>query len=382
MMFDHRVRVTFGEHNEQGAGLESGDIASFDLTSDMLELADPFTLTAPLTSELWDLTPPDSTVRVFIDDSQVLEGYLDERERTLDRSGSVLSLSGRDKGGRLVDESAPFLTYGNVGDLESLAKSLVAPWFTSVTLSNARNRAQIRGRDRRLAHAPQEPTIALDRREARKVEPGETTAQVLTYFLERAGLLGWSSANGREFIIGKPNYSQAPQFFFFAGAAGSSRMRETNILSAVYRESVSERYSEIQAVGSSTGDSENYGPNVTRRTATARSNALLHRKRLVVVDDDINSAMAAQARADREMRLRDAGGRALTLSVAGFGQALGGDPETRPALYACDTMARWEDEEIGVRGDYLITKVRFMRDRDGERTELSLVPRGTELVSR
>lgn len=382
-MYRHSVRVTFGEHSETGAGLESDQVVEFEVASDMLELQDSWSITTPLTRELWDLAPPDATVRIFVDDSQVLEGFIDDRERTIDKQGgSVMRLTGRDKGGRLVDESAELVTYAGLG-IEDLARRLVAPWFPTVSLSNAQNRALVRGRGRRLANVSSEPAIVTDRRMQRKVDPGDSVASVLSYFLERAELLGWSSANGREFIIGKPNYSQAPQFFFFQPAAGSRRAAEGNVLSVTYRESVGERYSEIRALGSSRGNADSYGPNVTKRAATAKSSALLHRKRLIVVDDDIASAADAQKRADREMRLRDASGVQLELEVAGFGQALGGDETTRPALYAFDTMARWEDEELGVRGDYLVTKTTLRRSKGGgETTTLNLVPRGTELVLR
>lgn len=382
-MYRHSIRVTLGEHSETGAGLETDEVVSFDVTSDMLELADPWSLSAPISRDLWDLAAPDAVVRIFVDDSQILEGYVDERERALGRDdGSVLELSGRDKGGRLVDESAPLLTFDG-RTIEDLAATLVAPWFPSVTLSNAKNRALVRGRGRRLAKVSGEPAIVSDRREARKVEPGETSAEVLGFFLERAQLLGWSSADGREFIIGKPNYDQAPQFFFFGAEPGSARAAETNILAATYRESCADRYTEILAVGSSRGDSANYGPNVTKRRYTAISTAIPHRKRLIVADDDIKSAAAARTRAEREMALRDGGGVELLLDVAGFGQALGGDSTTRPALFACDTMARWEDEELGIRGDYLITQVRLRRSKkEGELATLRLVPRGTELVGR
>lgn len=390
-VYEHRIRIAFGEHSTTGAGLDSEEIEEFEVESDMLELADPFRVTAACSAELWDLTPTDTTVRVFIDDTQVLEGFIDERDRALAKSGgSFLTLAGRDKGGRLADESAPLLRYGEAGDLQNLVAQLVAPWFPSVSLSNARNRSLVRGRGRRQAKVSGEPLI-VDRFSertgksvglVRKVEPGDTVASVLRFFLERAGLLGWSSADGREFIVGQPNYQQAPQFFFFAAGPESSRAAETNVETVAYRESVSERYSEIRVVGSSRGDTANYGPSVTRRTATVQGPGFLHRKRLIVADHDVRSAADAKMRAEIEMAVRSVTAQALELDVAGYGQVLGSDTSARPALYACDTVARWEDEEIGVKGDYLITQVKFKRSKlGGEKTHLKLVPVGTPLVT-
>ncbi len=383
-MYRHAVRVVLGEREECGAGLESDQVLEFDVSSDMLELADPFSLSVPLTPDLWEAAALDSSIRIFIDDSQVLDGFVDERVRSIDKSGgSILNISGRDKGGRLVDESAPLKSFYN-RRFADVAKDLVAPWFPKVTFSNATNRALIRGRGRRLASVAQEPAVQVGSRKrvARKVEPGESRAEVLRHFLERFHLLGWSSANGREFVVGLPNYKQAPQFFFFVPRAGSKRFHEGNVLEASYRQSCSERYSEIRVVGSSRGDEASYGRNVTSRTATVSSEELLHDKHLIVVDDDIRTAGEALARAKREMKLREGAGEQLELTVPGFGQALGGDDTTPPALYACDTMSRWEDEELGLKGDWLITAVRYRRSKNGETSQLSLVPRGTELVGR
>lgn len=391
-MFDHRVRVTFGEHTEAGAGLESDQVEELQVDNDMLELADTWSLRVPATPAIWDMSAPDQVVRVFIDDSQVLEGFIDERELAVGRDGAVVSISGRDKGGRLIDESAPLLTFGGQ-TLESVAAAIIKPWFTSLSVTNARNRALVRGRGRRLAGVSGEPLIKdkfNHRGEAtnllRKVQPGQSIAEVLSFFLKKAQVLGWSSADGREFIVGLPNYTQAPQFFFFVGQPGSARWQETNVESVTYRESVAERYSLIQAVGTNRGDRTDYGPNVTKRTAqvtsagTVKSSALTHRKRLMVVDDDLKTPAQALARAQREMALRDARGAELTLVVAGFGQALGGDTSTPPALYAFDTIARVELEEVGLRGDWLITRTQFRYSREGYQTTLSLVPKGAELA--
>ncbi len=384
-MYRHAVRVVFGEREERGAGLESDQVLEFEVSSDMLELADPFSLSVPLTPELWEATALDSSVRIFIDDSQVLDGFVDQRVRSIDKEGgSTLSISGRDKGGRLTDESAPLVRFASKRFID-VAKQIVSPWFPTVTLSNAKNRALVRGRGRRLAKVSQEPAVFTGSRKRvqRKVEPGETRAEVLQHFLEQFHLLGWSSANGREFVIGLPNYSQAPQFFFFLPRSVSSRFHEGNVLAASFTELASERYSEIRVVGSSRGNETSYGRNVTSRTAVATSDALLHEKKLIVVDDDIRSAGEARQRALREMKLREGMGETLELTVRGFGQALGGDDTTPPALYACDTMARWEDEELGLERDWLITAVKYRRSKkSGETTDLSLVPRGTELVGR
>lgn len=384
---EHEVRVVLG--SDQLFPQTSALCESIDVTCDMLSFADEFALSFPFTRDYWELSKPDSEVQVYIDDVRVLTGFVDVQKRVGSRGeGSSILIQGRDRGGRLVDESAPFVTYGGLGILE-LATQIVDPWFTTVSLSNARNRALIRGRGRRLAPAAAEPPIFTDRKAQRKVEPGEGRADVLAYFLDQSGLLAWSSADGREFIVGKPNHDQAPQWRFLAASEGSIRAGEANVERFEVTNSVGERYARIQVCGTSQGDSASYGANVTKRTAVVKNNALSldgtgidfqHPKSLVIADNDIKSAAQAKVRAEREMKLRDASAREIELTVPGYGQVLGGDPAARPALYCFDTVARWEDEEADERGDYLVTRARFATDRQGGQWSLlSMVPRGTEL---
>ncbi len=383
----HDVQVVLGGENDPKAVAE---VEATMVVNDMLELADEFELAFPWTKELWELSKPDTEAEVYIDGSRVLTGYIEDRVRTAGRSsGSSITISGRDRGGRLIDESAPLVTFADLG-IADLAEKLVAPWFETVSLSNARNRALIRGRGRRLAGVSSEPPILAGKNVQRKVEPGESRAQVLTHLLEEAGYLGWSSADGREFIIGEPNYSQAPQWHFFFGAAGSARGAEINVEELEFTESVGDRYSIIEACGSSRGDASNYGRNVLRYRGVYRDSTLTpdgvggtfrHRKRLLVSDQDVRSAKMAQERAEREAAVRNASGIKLELTVGGYGQQLLGAPSSAaPAIYCFDTVARWEDEEAEIDGDFYITKVEFTEDRSGgQQTKLSLVPVGTEL---
>jgi prophage tail gpP-like protein len=77
------------------------------------------------------------------------------------------------------------------------------------------------------------------------------------------------------------------------------------------------------------------------------------------------------------MAMRKSGARSLELSVPGFGQGLPGRATT---IYCFDTIARWEDEEIGLREDFYVTRVEFKTSKgEGQSTDLALVPKGTEL---
>lgn len=357
---------------------------SYSVNLDMLQPADRFDLTVGnVDADLFKTFAPDQAVEVLLDETTICTGFIDDRFPRSDRGGAVMSISGRDKGGRLCDESAPLTTFKGLG-LTDLAKIVVAPWFSSVSLSNARNRQLLRGGGGRLAKASSEP-ILVGRAVQKKVNPGESRWQVLQHVLEEAELLGWSSADGKEFIIGQPNYAQETQFRFVAPGPGSAKRPEGNVKAWELRDSVGERYARVVACGSGQGDSSNYSDRVNKRRGDARNgpNAdgtgkdFRFPKTLLVSDDDVRSQEAAEIRARREMAERDAGGRLLQLTVRGHSQVVGGK---KPVFYTFDAMADVELEVIGIRGRFLITGVTFSVDRQGGgQTVLDLVPEGTVL---
>ena len=367
---NHTISVAFG-----GADffLTTADIKSYQITNDMLAIADSWSIEVPVKPLLWDLAKPDNEVQVHIDDSLVLSGFVDSRIKSEGR----IRISGRDRGGRLVDESAPLVEFGGL-DIEGLALEIAGEWFSEVRIHNAVNRRLIAGRGAK-AKRGREPAVLVGENLRHKVRPGETRAAVLTSILEQAGLMAWSTADGKALIVGRPNQNQAPDWYFFNAKPGSTRAAEANVLELTYGEDLAESFSEITACGSGKGDSVNYGRAVTRRRATVKAEAgvFVRPKRLLVSDPDVRSPAEARRRAEREMRERAAGAVFLELTVPGHGQR---DPRIGwPAIYGFDTVARVEDEEIGLAGDFYVTSVTFTGSAETSRTDLELVPVGTDL---
>lgn len=369
---------------------------SFDVTCDMLELADDFNLQLAFDVDLWNLLRTDAEVEIHVGESRVLTGYVGTRRIRDGKSGCTIEVSGRDKGGRLVDDSAPLVTFAGLG-IKELAQKIVTPWFSDVVLTNAKNRQLIRGRGKPGAPTAGEP---LDRGKynartqkvsklRRKVQPGEERARVLQSFLEAAGMLGWSSADGRTFFVGQPNHEQAPQWRFIL-PADVARTGEASALEFEFVDTVDERYAMIVACGGSKPSAAGYGSAVTKRRGVAKNNPastdgsgkdFQRRKTLLIADDELPDAAAAKDRAELEMRIRDARGQAIEILAPGAGQQFGASPQI--STFAFDTIAHVEHEPSGIEGDYLVTRCRFRLDKNGGQvTELSMVPRGTELVAR
>jgi prophage tail gpP-like protein len=362
--------------------------SEYQVELDMLQPADAFSLSiGPARKAVVDLCCPDAEVRVILDGTTILTGYIDEPERTVGRGGSKIAIRGRDKSGRLVDESAPLVSFGSTS-IQELAKQMAAPWFDDVVLSNTKNRDLLRGYDEDgapLARASREPAIDTAPKAKRKVSPGDTRWKVLEHFLTMAEVLAWSTGDGRHLVIGLPNYDQEPQYRFFLPKEGSAREAEGNVLDFGYTNSVAERYSRIVVLGMATDeDDEDHEHYVVARGeakngpgAHGEGKDFARQKELTIADDDVHDARDAQMKAAREMAVRDGAGRRIKLKVQGH------DQEYRPGqrvLYAPDTMAQVEDEEMGTKAAYLVTAVTFSRSRSsGEETTLQLAPKGTVL---
>jgi len=376
----HDVTITVGQTRIHGW-------TGYEIECDMLTPADGFSLSlAPATREVWDLCAPDREVQVAIDGTPMLRGFIGERERTVSRDGATMTVAGMDKAGRLIQESMDLVSFRDmrIGDV---VEWCVRPWFDRVAFSNARNRDLVRGRRASKARATSEPLIADAQRAPKKVEPGETRWDVMAQLLEGTDLLLWSSADGAEFVVGRPNYDQETQHRFFCAAPRSGRQSEANVVRGAIKENIEERYSQVVVVGASVGDGYSYGRAVTMHRGEAVNGPGIQGvgadferpKMLLLSDDAVRNPVDAKERAEQEMARRDAGGHIVELTVRGHAQrrlTTGG-----PALYAFDTIAEFEDEELGLRGRYLITRVRFRESRtEGQVTDLSMVPVGTRLT--
>jgi prophage tail gpP-like protein len=388
------------------------DFTEYAIETSLVQPADTFNLTRAFDRDAWEACRRDARVKVLIDGQPRIDGFIDAR--TKGGKSGAMTIMGRDRAGRMVDESAPRSVFGGttlLGVIEALAK----PWFDRVSLSGARNRKVTTGRGSKVAGADEalslrrggrakakarDPIQALFAKPTKssRIDAGRSRWDVLEETISRAGLCAWSSADGKELIVGKPDQTQPATFTFRHAAAG----RQGNVDELDYEESNDQRYSMIACVGSGLKSPADFGAAGSRsgvvydhdagprrgsspfdsftgpaqRDGTGRD--FQYRKWLVLADESARDNDEAKRLAQREQARRDFRRTHITITAEGHGQDLGAGV---PTLFAIETMARVIDEEIDLDDDFLIYAASFRGDREsGATTTLEMVPRGTEVV--
>ncbi|MDQ3295069.1 MAG: hypothetical protein M3619_00605 [Myxococcota bacterium] len=362
------------------SGVEIEGWEVYEVNVSMTAVPGTFTMRLPFNREAWDACREDRPCQILVDGTPIVTGFIDDSDCSED--GDWIDITGRCRMARLL-ESAPAISFAGLG-IKELAAKVVTPWFSSVTLSNARNRTIVRGRGKK-ARTASEP-VKINTKVGTQIEPGQTRWAVLERLLEQAGYLAWSSGDGRELVIGKPNYDQGIQFRFFRPAPGSARATQSTVVGMHVRRSTGDRYSRVIVVGSGSGTDVNYGAKVAARYGEAKNNKdttegegrdFIVPKRLIVVRS-VKSTDDATELAQAEMARRDAQGNTLTVRASGHGQVIAGSFTT---LFGTDLLATVQDEVTGLNGIYAIVACRYSSGRgDGEETVMDLVRRGTEVT--
>lgn len=359
--------------------------SEYHIESSIITPADSFQMHRPFSADAWNALRRDSDIKIKIDGVTILRGFIDKRVRKT-REGTI-EISGRDRAGRMVDESAPQIDYSGMRTIDAV-KKLASPWFGEVTLSDAKNRILRRGKGRRVASGT-EPAVTINIRTPRHgtVHPGISRWQVVHEIASRENLMAWSTGDGDELFIGLPNDKQAPQYLFAHAAPGSS-LRST-VTDIVITEDDGDRYSLIMVAGSGGQDTTNYGSNVTDHRGVVFDNQLnridgtgrdfIHPKRMFMPERDFATFGDAQRVAENEQARRDFHRHSVRVDSQFHGQFLG----TEVTLFSPNTVARVIDEEQNPTLDdlYLVVSCSFNSTHDqGETTSMHMVPVGTRII--
>lgn len=371
--------ITAIVEGQEVSGWQSGNIES-----SMIVPADRFVLRLPLTELAWRTLRRDARITIKADGVTLLDGFIDKRNPQ--GAADVLEIEGRDRVGRMTDESAPATDYTGMSILDA-ARRLAHPWFDNVTVDDGRNRRLRRGKGRRVASGT-EPVVTFNVRVPRRgnVHPGESRWAILHEIVSRAGLIAYSSSDGKELFIGKPNQTQASQYLFALAQPGSSlrtTVRDLNIV-----EDDGDRFSMYLVAGVGGQGDTNYGLNVIDNRGVVFDNPFnkldgtgrdfIHPKRMFLPERAFDSYADAQRVAQNEQHRRDYNRHRVTAEMVGFGEDLGG---SQPTLFAPDTIGRVVWEKLRIDDRYLIVSCSYSFSRDNaDTTVLHMVPVGTEII--
>lgn len=371
----HRISIAVGGYAIDGW-------TDYQIQSSMLEPVDTFTLSRPFDRDAHRLCRTDAVVVVKIDDTPIVTGRIDTRDKDTSREANVLQIIGRDFVGRLVQESAPKISYDGL-DLVEVVKALASPWYTKVSLSDARNRIVRLGKKGRKAAADGEALVIKVKKKTWQVEPGQMRWKIINDLCTEAGYMVWASSDGTELIIGQPNYKQGVQFLLSnPDEKGKVPATTTKIR---FTDSVGDRYSMIMALGSARGDAANYGAStVSRRDVVTDGPGVdgvgrdfVEPKRLILAERTLTNLAEAKQHATTEKNRRDFQRHICIAEMPGHGQVFPGSASA--SLFSPNTISRVIDHEQDPQIDapYLIYGCSFRGTRESETTELQLVPSGT-----
>lgn len=275
---------------------------------------------------------------IVLGGTALITGYIDHVGRSLNATERRLSVSGRDKACDLVDCAAVHSpgSWRNV-TLDVIAKALAAPFGVAVQITGDMGKPLARF----------------------AVQTSETAFAAIERLARYRGLIAFSDGAGGV-IIGNPDSGQR------AGRIAEGE----NLVSIDTDKDHSERFSTYIVSGQASGSDERHGKTVAQVKASASDPAVKRYRPMLVIGEEQSDQASLTKRAQWEATVR--AGRAETASVTLPGWFTGVD--FSGAVWTPGARAECEVPTVHLSGDRLIERVKLIRDKDGTRTELTLVP--------
>lgn len=309
-------------NGQRYGGWESGSI-----TLDLEAIAGAFDLSVSerwaSRATNWPINPQDAC-KVIVGGKTLISGIV-ERRKPFYRDGAAgFTIGGRDKARNLVDCSA-FLgdwQYSNA-DVYKLAQKVCKPYGINVALQ-----PQLIGKH------PIVRDIAIG--------VGESAFNVLEAACRQAGVLAVNDGDG-EITLSRPD-DTAPTVSLVEGQ---------NFKDAELDEDISNRFYKYRVVSQQFGYEELSGPGVAHVWGEATDPYINDQSRTLVLHAEASATPAyAKLRAQWEATVRAARSYTVNGNVQGW---------TRPDgdLWAVNTLVHVDSARLRVRGDMLVTRVRF-----------------------
>ncbi|WP_447588636.1 phage baseplate assembly protein [Aquipseudomonas campi] len=279
--------------------------------------------------------PEGAVCELYYDDELLITGYIDSVNPTYNAQDHSVSVSGRDKTADLVDCSAPATQWIGRG-LADVARELCKPFGIAVL-------------DQAGANAP---FASL------KPNDGDTVFDTLDQGARTRGVLLITDGRGNLIITR-------------AGQAGAHDplVLGDNIQAGSCNRDRTEVFSHYTLKGQSAGTDDEWGETSAAVLATARDPRVKRHRPLTLIADGPLDAKAAQERVKWERNVRWGRSQAITYTLVTHRQSNG-------EIWRPNVMTTVHDEYSYLRGaERLITDVTYILDDQGERIELTVMPR-------
>lgn len=289
------------------------------------------------TQKPWPIKPG-AECKLYVDNTQILTGYVDVVRAAFDKSSRSLTVSGRDKAADMVDSSA-------LNEPDSWAQITIGRLATELAKPFGITVADKTGDSTPFSLA--------------KIQPGETAFEMLERYSRQRGILTISDGLGG-IVLTKPGTARADV----------ALEQGKNILSASGTADYSKRFSEYLVTGQSAGTDTFFGTEAAQVEGKARDAEVRSARRLLITAANSSDAADMQKVAAWEAITRAARSSPLSITVQDWYQKEGG------RLWQPGEIVQVRSEwlQISEPVDFLINSVKFTKSgSDGTTAELELL---------
>lgn len=274
-------------------------------------------------STAWPINPQNEC-KILIGGQTVITGVVEQRKPFYRDGSAGITISGRDKARNLVDCSAMIGAWEfHNADVYKLAKKICQPFGINVALQ-----PQLIG-----AH----PIVRL-----LSIGVGETAFNALENACRQAGVLAVNDGDG-EITLTLPDDTPAT----------ASLVEGQNIKEAEFNVDVANRFYKYRVVSQQVPYDDIAPPATAHVWAEATDPAIIDQSRVLILHAEMSATPAyARLRAQWEATVRAARSETVNVVVQGW---------TRPDgdLWSVNTLVHVDSPRLRVRGDMLVTRVRF-----------------------
>jgi len=271
-----------------------------------------------------------------LDGEQVISGWVDRVEIDMSDDTHVVSVAGRDAAGDLVDCGVDHKTgeYLNQ-DLLQITKSICAPFGVAVKVDGATIGAKF-------------PKYSI--------QPGETAWQAIERACRSRGVLVVSDNVGG-IVLTKPKNARA----------GAALVYGQNVKAFKAKFDDSDRFKTYIVRGQTAGTDNLFGDAAASVSASAGDSGVERYRPMIILAEGNMVTSQAKDRARYEATVRAARAGRITVTVVGWRRSEAGK------LWAFNELVDVDIPPLKMKGDMLISGVRFSLDESGTITELDLV---------